>query len=64
MEKILVALDFSDVTLEVLDQAKELARALPAKLWLLHTSPPEPEFVGYRAGIAGRTKWTRGSLRT
>ncbi len=47
---VLVALDLSDATQEILDNAKTLALALSAKVWLLHVVEPEPEFVGYRAG--------------
>ena len=47
---ILVPLDFSEVTLEVIDQASLLARSLDAKLWLIHVATPEPEFIGYETG--------------
>ena len=50
MKQILVALDFSDVSLLVLDHATELARAFGAKLWLLHVAAPDPDFVGYEPG--------------
>jgi nucleotide-binding universal stress UspA family protein len=47
--KILVALDFSDATRKVLDQARLLARALSAKLLLLHgiEAPPDPALLSY-----------------
>ena len=48
--KILVSVDFSDATPRVLEAAANLARALSAKVWLLHVAEPEPDFVGYRAG--------------
>lgn len=47
---ILVAIDLSDASQEILDNAKTLALALSARVWLLHVAEPEPEFVGYRAG--------------
>ncbi|QJD30202.1 universal stress protein [Methylococcus geothermalis] len=47
--KLLVAIDFSDLTDKVLAQAKLLARALSAEIWLLHVAEPEPDFVGYDA---------------
>ena len=50
MDKILVPLDFSEVTLDVLEHASLLARSLPAKLWLIHVGRPEPDFVGYGSG--------------
>jgi nucleotide-binding universal stress UspA family protein len=47
--KILVALDFSDASQKVLDQAKSLAEALKAKLLLLHAVdvPPDPTLLAY-----------------
>ncbi len=50
METILAAVDFSDVTAEIIAEAKRLALALNAELLLLHVEPPEPDFVGYGAG--------------
>ncbi len=50
MDNILIPLDFSETTLEVLDRASLLARSFSAKLWLIHVAPPEPDFVGYGAG--------------
>ena len=50
MENILVPLDFSEATLEVLDHASLLARSLSAKLWLIHVAASEPDFIGYGTG--------------
>ncbi len=47
---ILVAIDLSDASQKILDNAKTLALTLSAKVWLLHVAEPEPAFVGYRAG--------------
>lgn len=47
---ILVAVDFSDLTPRVVGTARELAIGRPAKLWLVHVAPPEPEFIGYEVG--------------
>lgn len=47
--KLLVAIDFSEITDKVLGQAKLLAKALSAEIWLLHVAEPEPDFVGYDA---------------
>ena len=47
---ILVSVDFSNATPRVLEAAANLARALSAKVWLLHVAEPEPDFVGYEAG--------------
>lgn len=50
MRKILVALDFSDVSDAVLARASALTRALSGELTLLHVAAPDPDFVGYDAG--------------
>ncbi len=48
--KILVGVDLSGSTEKVVKKAEEIAKALSAKLWLLHVAEPEPEFIGYEAG--------------
>jgi nucleotide-binding universal stress UspA family protein len=47
--KILVALDFSEASQKVLEQARFLARALSAKLLLLHgiEASPDPALMAY-----------------
>ncbi|MDJ0880444.1 MAG: universal stress protein [Gammaproteobacteria bacterium] len=45
--KIIVALDFSDITQKVLNHAKKLAQALPADLVLLHVAEPHPDQIAY-----------------
>jgi nucleotide-binding universal stress UspA family protein len=47
---ILVGVDLSDSTAEVVDKAEDVAKALSAKVWLLHVGDPDPDFVGYDAG--------------
>ena len=47
---ILAPIDFSDATGAVVDQAAKLAKALDAKVWLIHAAVPEPDFVGYEVG--------------
>lgn len=48
--KLLVAVDLSPSTETVIAQARAIARALAAKVWLLHVADPEPTFVGYDVG--------------
>lgn len=50
MKKILAAIDFSDVTGNVVEQAAALAQAFSAELTLVHVAAPDPDFVGYEAG--------------
>ena len=50
MKRILAAIDLSDISSAVVEQASQLARSFGARLWLLHVVPPDPEFVGYEVG--------------
>jgi nucleotide-binding universal stress UspA family protein len=50
MKNIVAALDFSEVTEQVVEQAAGLARAFGCAVYLLHVEPPDPEFVGYEPG--------------
>lgn len=50
MKTILVPVDFSDVTDLVVNEACTMAKALGARLVLLHISEPDPDFVGFEPG--------------
>jgi nucleotide-binding universal stress UspA family protein len=50
MKRILVPIDFSPVTTAVIQKAAQLAQAFRARLWLIHVTTPNPEFVGYEPG--------------
>ncbi len=50
MKSILVAVDFTDVTDEVIAVAVQLARSFSADLNVVHVAEPNPDFVGYEAG--------------
>jgi nucleotide-binding universal stress UspA family protein len=50
MRNIVVAVDFSPVSDDVVRTASEIARATGAHLHLLHVAPPEPAFVGFDVG--------------
>lgn len=45
--KLLVAIDFSDITAKVLHQAEALASELDAELFLIHVAEPNPDHVAY-----------------
>ena len=47
--KILVAVDLSPAAQPVLEQARLLATAFRAQIWLLHVAEPDPAFVGFEA---------------
>lgn len=50
MKKLLAAIDFSDATPLVVDQAVKFARSSNAELVLIHIAPPEPDFIGNDVG--------------
>jgi nucleotide-binding universal stress UspA family protein len=52
---ILVALDLSEASPIVIGQAKKLAKALSAKIWLLHVVNPDPELVVAPVGFDDAT---------
>jgi len=55
MKRVLVPIDFSDVTPQVIDLARQLAKALDAEIHLVHvkelTAAAAPGMLGY--GLAG-----------
>jgi nucleotide-binding universal stress UspA family protein len=70
MENILVPIDFSDTTDEVIDRAVSLARAWESRLWLIHVVSPPSVLVGenqdprpIRRCIAEKLQKTRLQLR-
>ncbi|MGK7919995.1 MAG: universal stress protein, partial [Trichodesmium sp.] len=50
MKNIVVAIDFSQITPTIITQAETLAQAFQSKLWLIHITEPEPDFVGFKTG--------------
>ena len=46
--KILVCVDLSDSTEEILKRIEKLCRPLNAKVWLLHNAMPEPETIEFK----------------
>lgn len=49
MKKLLAAVDFSGTTDAVLEQASALAKALEAKLWILHVASDQTQAIAYEA---------------
>lgn len=47
---VIVALDFSDVTQDVLDVVERISATAGMKLFLVHVAEPDPDFVGWQAG--------------
>jgi nucleotide-binding universal stress UspA family protein len=50
MKTILVPVDFSDVTTNVTETARQFAAAFQARIVVVNIAEPEPDFVGFEAG--------------
>ena len=50
MKNILVLIDFTDITDNVLNHGRLWSKSFGAKCWLMHVAAPDPEFVGYEIG--------------
>lgn len=50
IKNILVPVDFSQGTSKIIDKAECFARAFDARIWLVHVTEDDPEFVGYDLG--------------
>jgi nucleotide-binding universal stress UspA family protein len=48
--KLLVAIDFSEITKLILEKVEEIALKTGAKVWLIHVAQPDPDFIGYDVG--------------
>ena len=46
--KLLVCVDLSESTEIIVKKIEEIAKALSAKVWLLHNAVPEPDFVEFK----------------
>ncbi len=58
--KLMMAVDLSKSTEKIVKKGEEIARALSAKIWLLHVAEPEPDFVGFEAGPKSvRDSWSK-----
>lgn len=49
---VLVAVDFSAVTVRQLEVLRRVCRDRPSVVYLLHVAEPDPAFVGFEAGPA------------
>ncbi len=63
MEKLLVPIDFSNVSDAVLEHAESLAQAFSANLILIHVAAPDPDFVSFDAGPQTVRDTRAGELR-
>lgn len=50
MKKIMIAVDFSDVSPRVIENAKSIARSFGSEVRLIHVAPMETDFIAYSPG--------------
>lgn len=50
LKNILVAVDFNDAIGELMGFAESIASKFGAKIWIVHVTAPDPDFVGYDPG--------------
>lgn len=50
MKNILVAIDLKGNEKLLIDKAYEFAKAFKAKIWLVHITAPNPDYIGYEVG--------------
>jgi len=48
--RLLLAIDFSQTTDDLVSKIKKFVQGYSAKLWLIHVAAPEPDFVGFDPG--------------
>ena len=63
MKNIVAAIDFSDISSAVIEQAANIARSFSSKLWLIHVAAPDPDFIGYGTGPQSERDWRAKTLR-
>ena len=50
MKNILVTINFEKNEKLLIDKAFQLAESFDSKIWLMHITAPDPDFVGYEVG--------------
>jgi nucleotide-binding universal stress UspA family protein len=50
IKNILVAVDFNDNIGDLIGYAESIATKFGSKVWMIHVSAPDPDFVGYEPG--------------
>ena len=63
MDNILAAIDFSDVSPMVIEEAATIAQSFASKLWLIHVAAPDSDFVSFDTGPQCERDWKAQVLR-
>lgn len=61
--KLLVAIDFSEITKRILEKVEQIALKTNAKVWLIHVAQPDPDFIGYDVGPDSERKFMADKFR-
>ncbi len=61
--KLLVAIDFSEITKRILEKVEQIAIKANAKVWLIHVAQPDPDFIGYNVGPDSERKFMADKFR-
>ena len=64
MKNIITAIEFDHRSGNVLGLVEKLAQSFHSKIWLIHVSAPEPDFVGYKVGPEYVREHTAHALRS
>lgn len=64
MKNILLAVDLSQDDKLLLDYAEQFAKKFNSKVWIVHITSPEPEFMGYDYGLQYIRDVRANELRT
>lgn len=61
--KLLVAIDFSEITKKILEKVEQIVLKTKAKVWLIHVAQPDPDFIGYDVGPDSERKFMADKFR-
>lgn len=64
MKRILVAVDFSEVTSSLIEEAIQLAQCSTTRIYMIHVAGSDPDFVGYGVGPIQERQFRAKELHT
>jgi nucleotide-binding universal stress UspA family protein len=61
--KLLVAIDFSEITNLIIEKVEQIALKTKAKVWMIHVAQPDPDFIGYDVGPDSEREFMASKFR-
>ena len=61
--KLLVAIDFSEITNLIVEKVEQIALKTKAKIWMIHVAQPDPDFIGYDVGPESEREFMASKFR-